>query len=151
MEPVWKFGLDQNFPEIPNPGSTGFHLVSHGWLPTEIGRAKTRNLVPYSVPTPDQQVQTGWGSAPAPDLFFYICRVNGDNISKYKETCELLLDYPKIGGGNIKDFLKRLLGIFCMPNSMYIPEYWFLSSHDMEWNELKNFSKIVLTWIFWQK
>ena len=26
---------------------------------------------------------------------------------KYTETCELLLDYPKIGGGNIKDFSRK--------------------------------------------
>ena len=25
---------------------------------------------------------------------------------QYKETCGLLLDYPKIGGGGIKDFVK---------------------------------------------
>ena len=28
-------------------------------------------------------------------------------FSQYKETCELLLDYPKIGGGNIKEFAKK--------------------------------------------
>ena len=26
---------------------------------------------------------------------------------QYKETCELLLDHPKIGGDNIKDFVKN--------------------------------------------
>ena len=25
-------------------------------------------------------------------------------FSQYKETCEVLLDYPKIGGGDIEDF-----------------------------------------------
>ena len=35
-------------------------------------------------------------------------------FSQYKETCEVLLDYPKIGGDNIKEFVKRILGIFCM-------------------------------------
>ena len=28
-------------------------------------------------------------------------------FSQYKETCEVLLDYPKIGGGNIKAFPKN--------------------------------------------
>ena len=27
-------------------------------------------------------------------------------FSQYKETCEALLDYPKIGGDNIKEFSK---------------------------------------------
>ena len=26
---------------------------------------------------------------------------------QYKETCEVLLDYPKIGGGNIRDCIKK--------------------------------------------
>ena len=30
----------------------------------------------------------------------------------YKEHCEVLLDYPKIGGYNIKEFAKSPLGIF---------------------------------------
>ena len=28
-------------------------------------------------------------------------------FSQYKETCVVLLDYPKIGGENIKDFVKK--------------------------------------------
>ena len=28
-------------------------------------------------------------------------------MSQYKETCEVFLDYPKIGGGDIKDYVKR--------------------------------------------
>ena len=28
---------------------------------------------------------------------------------QYKETCEVLLDNPKIGGVNIKDFLKKAI------------------------------------------
>ena len=44
-------------------------------------------------------------------------------FSQYKETYEVLLDYTKIGGGNIKEFSKkRILGIFCMPILMCIPE-----------------------------
>ena len=53
------------------------------------------------------QIQTGWGFATEPDLFYYLCGVTGDNISQYIETCEVLLDYPKIGGHNIKDFAKK--------------------------------------------
>ena len=30
-------------------------------------------------------------------------------FSQYKETCEVLLDYPKIGGGNIKEFAIRAI------------------------------------------
>ena len=57
VKPIWKFELDQNFPDIPNPGSNGFHVVPHGWLPTEIGKAKTRNLVLFSCP-PSKRPQT---------------------------------------------------------------------------------------------
>ena len=31
-------------------------------------------------------------------------------FSHYKETCEVLLDYPKIGGENIKEFSKKAIG-----------------------------------------
>ena len=30
-------------------------------------------------------------------------------FSQYKENCEVILDYPKIGGGNIKDFSKNTI------------------------------------------
>ena len=30
-------------------------------------------------------------------------------FSQYTETCELLLDYPKIGGEDIKDLLKKAI------------------------------------------
>ena len=30
-------------------------------------------------------------------------------FSQYTETCEVLLDYPKIGGDNIKDFAKNTI------------------------------------------
>ena len=39
--------------------------------------------------------------------FSYICRLTGDYIFHYKETCEVLLDYPKIGGESIKDFVRN--------------------------------------------
>ena len=41
-------------------------------------------------------------------------------FSQYTETCKVLLDYPKIGGYNIKSFSKSPLGIFCMKILMYI-------------------------------
>ena len=28
-------------------------------------------------------------------------------FSQYRETCEVLLDYPKIGAGNVKDYAKQ--------------------------------------------
>ena len=44
-------------------------------------------------------------------------------LSQYTETCEVLLDYPKIGGDDIIEVLqKRLSGIFCMPILMYTAE-----------------------------
>ena len=49
----------------------------------------------------DHHIQTGLGYAPELDLFSYLGRVTGDDISQYKETCEVFLDYPKIGGGDI--------------------------------------------------
>ena len=30
-------------------------------------------------------------------------------FSQYKETCEVILDYPKIGGQNIKEFSKKAI------------------------------------------
>ena len=44
-------------------------------------------------------------------------------FSKYKETCEVLPDYPKIGGENIRDFVKNSIRNLCMPTLMYISEY----------------------------
>ena len=45
-------------------------------------------------------------------------------FSQYTETCEVLLDDPKIGGDDIiEDFAERLSGIFCMPILMYTAEY----------------------------
>ena len=38
------------------------------------------------------------------------------------ETCEVLLDYPRIGGKNIEGFAKILLKIFCMQILMYTTE-----------------------------
>ena len=30
-------------------------------------------------------------------------------FSQYRETCEFLLDYPKIGGGGVKDYAKQAI------------------------------------------
>ena len=35
-------------------------------------------------------------------------------FSQYKETCEVLLDYPKIGGENIKSFSRKAITNICM-------------------------------------
>ena len=51
---------------------------------------------------------------------------------QYKENCEVLTDYTKIGQGSNKDFVKRQSGIFCMPKLMCIVEDFVLCSQDME-------------------
>ena len=53
-----------------------------------------------SIKIENHQVQTGWRFAPAPDLFSHISRITGNDIYHYKETCEVLIDFPKIGGVN---------------------------------------------------
>ena len=37
-------------------------------------------------------------------------------FSQYKETCEVLLDYPKIGGENVKEFAKNAIRNFLHAN-----------------------------------
>ena len=37
-------------------------------------------------------------------------------FSQYTETCDVLLDYPKIGGENIKYFSKKAVGILLHAN-----------------------------------
>ena len=37
-------------------------------------------------------------------------------FSQYKETREVLLDYPKIGGENIEYFVKKAIGNILHPN-----------------------------------
>ena len=45
-------------------------------------------------------------------------------FSLYRETCEVLLDYPKIGGDDvIEDYTKRLSENFCMQTLMYTAKY----------------------------
>ena len=43
------------------------------------------------------------------DLFSYLYIIIGGDISQYKKNCEVILDYPKIGGEDIKDFVKRTI------------------------------------------
>ena len=43
-------------------------------------------------------------------------------FSQYTETCEVILDYPKIGGDDVEDYTKNPLGIFCMEILMYTVE-----------------------------
>ena len=41
-------------------------------------------------------------------------------FSQYTETCEVMLYYPKIGGGAIEDYSKIPKGIFCLLNALKI-------------------------------
>ena len=44
-------------------------------------------------------------------------------FSQYKETCEVLLDYPKIGENYIiEDYAESPAGTFCMQTLMYTVE-----------------------------
>ena len=44
-------------------------------------------------------------------------------FSQYTETCDVLLDYPKIGQGDIiEDYAKMPSGIFCMQTLMNTAE-----------------------------
>ena len=38
-------------------------------------------------------------------------------FSQYRETCEFLLDYPKIGGGDVKDYAKQAIRNILNANS----------------------------------
>ena len=53
-------------------------------------------------------------------IYFLIFVESLDMIfSQHTETCEVLLDYPKIGGDDIiEDYKKRLSGTFCMQKLM---------------------------------
>ena len=48
-------------------------------------------------------------------------------FSQYTETCEVLLDYPKIGGDDdIEDDAKKPSGIFCIIFNNSIPSYYWI-------------------------
>ena len=54
-------------------------------------------------------------------------------FSQYKETCEVLLDYPKIGGVILLKIMQKMSsGNFCMQTLMYTAEDWLLNSQNME-------------------
>ena len=57
-------------------------------------------------------------------IYFLAFIVSLDVIfSQYRETCEVLLDYPKIRGDDvIEDYAKRLSETFCMQILMYTTE-----------------------------
>ena len=67
-------------------------------------------------------------------------------FSQYRETCEVLLDYPKIGGDDvIEDYAKKAIRNFCMLILMYTAEDCLLSYQKMESNVLKICNHIVQT------
>ena len=39
----------------------------------------------------------------------HICRITGDDFSQYTETCKVITEYPKIGGGDIEDYAKKAI------------------------------------------
>ena len=53
-------------------------------------------------------------------------------FSQCRETCEVLIDYPKIGGYDfIENYAKLLSETFCMQKFMYTAEDWLMSSQKM--------------------
>ena len=45
-------------------------------------------------------------------------------FSQYRETCQVLLDYPKIGGDdNIEDYAKKAITKLLQQTLMYTAEY----------------------------
>ena len=66
-------------------------------------------------------------------------------FSQYRETCEVLLDYPKMGGRNVKDDAKQAIRKLLHANIDVHSRRLLLSSQKMELNVLKNCSHIVQT------
>ena len=64
-------------------------------------------------------------------------------FSQYRETYEVLLDYPKIGGMMLRIMQNRPSETFCIPIVMYTTEDWLLSYQKMESNVLKNCNHVV--------
>ena len=71
-------------------------------VPYQIMRKNNGKVADESVQTKDHKIQIGWGYAPASDFFSSFYRITGDDT-----TCEVLLDYPNIGGEDIKHFVKK--------------------------------------------
>ena len=53
-------------------------------------------------------------------------------FSQYKEPCEVLLDYPKIGGEDKNIMFKKQLVIFCMQTLISTVEGGLLNYQEME-------------------
>ena len=72
-------------------------------------------------------------------------------FSHYKETCEVLLDYPKIGGENIKDFVKNSIGnLLCDNIDVYIRR--LIAEFPVDGVTcIEDFSHIVPAWVFLTK
>ena len=66
-------------------------------------------------------------------------------FSKYRETCEFLLDYPKIGGGGVKVYAKQAIRNLLHANSDVHIRILFSEFPNMELNVLKNCNHIVQT------
>ena len=49
---------------------------------------------------------------------YYLTFVESQDMifSQYTETCEVILDYPKIGGDNIEDYAKKAIRVFLHEN-----------------------------------
>ena len=65
-------------------------------------------------------------------------------FSQYVETCEVLLDYPKIGGDDvIKDYTKKAIRNILHANVDVHSRRFIAGSQNMESNVLKNYNQIV--------
>ena len=42
-------------------------------------------------------------------------------FSQYRETCEFLLDYPKIGGDDVLSIMQKSISVFIGTNIPYVP------------------------------
>ena len=66
-------------------------------------------------------------------------------FSQYRETCEVLLDYPKIGGDNVKDYAKQAIRNLLYSNSDVHSRRLIAEFPKDELNVLKNCSHLVQT------
>ena len=57
----------------------------------------------------DHQVQNGWGSAPAPNLFSHVCIIIGDDIFMIHRNLWSNPRLSKIGGDDIVSFSKKAI------------------------------------------
>ena len=78
------------------------------------------------------KIKIGWGSAPALDLFSCLYGIIGDDIFTVQGKLWSNPRLYKIGGEDIKYYVKRKLWIFHMHKLMSIGEVWLLKSQEME-------------------